>query len=417
MKKLKILHISTFDRGGASAVIRLHHYLLKKGLESDYLTIDDFNKNVLRKHIYKPISEKNTFMDRIKSKLGLKNPHSFYDQQGIQIEGYPLGYGFTFPQTLNKDICKLPIFKQADIIHLHWVNKMIDYPSFFDECKKPIVWTLHDMHPFTGGLYYSIGTNYTENQLVKYITPETNSLDKLLNQHTKIKAKAVENSKIEVAATSSMMKKLSENSVILGKFKHHLIPLGIDTDIFRPYSKKLARNVFGLKEHGMVLVFVSAQVDNRFKGLSALTESLRYLPADIQILAVGNESKNLQDSHRNITFTGTIYDERLMALAYSAGDLFVTPSLQEAFGQTTIEAQACGVPVLAFQTWGSADLVENGTTGIISKETTVEALAENILDVHVGKIVFDSQYIREQAVEKYDLTNYISGYLKLYDSF
>ncbi len=48
---------------------------------------------------------------------------------------------------------------RPDVIHLHWIAQGIDYRSFFDSIPPglPVVWTLHDMEPFTGGCHYTGG--------------------------------------------------------------------------------------------------------------------------------------------------------------------------------------------------------------------------------------------------------------------
>ncbi len=411
---MKILHISRFDRGGANAVRRLHYGLLDRGYESDLLTLDNFNNTKRRKYIFQPsLPQKFTLQDRLRIKLKLQSPHSFHDQQGLQLKGYSLGYGFTFPETLH-DITSHPLYQQADILHLHWVNDFLDYPSFFSKNQKPILWTLHDMHPFTGGFFYSIGTDYQAKQLTNFIHPEKTNLDILLNKNTKTKIQNIENQYIEVLATTQTMKKLSEQSQILKSFKHHLIPLGLDTKVFKPYDKFFCRTLFDLPSDIPVLVFVSASLDNQFKGLQLLIEAVSGLENPPYLLAIGQKNKAFQHIPY-IRFTDYISDEKLMALAYSAGDFFVTPSLQEAFGQTTIEALCCGLPVISFETWGGLDLV-NSENGIRVKKMNIKYLRRAIQQILSDKIQFNPQKIREDAIQKYNLDHFINQHIQLYQS-
>ena len=412
---MKILHISTFDRGGALAIKRLHHALLDKGIESDFLCQEDQNKSFRRKTIFESKTPKITLKDRILSRLGLQNPHSLSDQQGLAVKDFALGYGFTFPETLNKDLIHHPLCKAADILHLHWVNGFIDYPSFFAYNTKPIVWTLHDLHPFTGGLFYSIGTEYQTEDLIDFIAYEKNSLDKIMNQNMRTKLKALENQRIKIIATTKKMKSLSEKSQIFRYFEHFHIPLALDTEIFKPYDQKFCRELFGLKEDKKVIVFVSADLRTPYKGLHLLIEALPLLQTDYQVLVIGKVNEDLK-KYDFLKFTGYLSDEISMALAYSAGDFFVTPSLQEAFGQTTIEALACGLPVVAFRTWGSEDLV-NAENGIIVEKMEAKALAEGIEAILSEKIVFDRQKIRQQAQKKYNLELLVQQHLEAYNAF
>jgi glycosyltransferase involved in cell wall biosynthesis len=62
---------------------------------------------------------------------------------------------------------------------------------------------------------------------------------------------------------------------------------------------------------------------------------------------------------------GNVNDERLQSLIYQAADVFVMPSLEEAFGLTALEAVACGTVVAGFAVGGVPDIVENGLNGIL----------------------------------------------------
>jgi glycosyltransferase involved in cell wall biosynthesis len=78
------------------------------------------------------------------------------------------------------------------------------------------------------------------------------------------------------------------------------------------------------------------------------------------------------------TYMGPLHDDRLLSLAYSAADTFVCPSKQETFGQTVLEAMACGTSCVAFGTGGLLDLVENGVTGYLAEAQNTADLARGI---------------------------------------
>ena len=79
------------------------------------------------------------------------------------------------------------------------------------------------------------------------------------------------------------------------------------------------------------------------------------------------------------TALGRLSDDITLALAYSAADVMVVPSIQEAFGKTAIEAMACGTPVVSFDATGLRDIVEHHTNGYRAECFSAKDLANGIL--------------------------------------
>lgn len=80
-----------------------------------------------------------------------------------------------------------------------------------------------------------------------------------------------------------------------------------------------------------------------------------------------------------IRSVGKVTDDAALARLYSACDVMVVPSEQEAFGKTLVEAMACGTPVVAFASGGPTDIVEHGATGFLADPFDVESLAAGII--------------------------------------
>ena len=122
--------------------------------------------------------------------------------------------------------------------------------------------------------------------------------------------------------------------------------------------------------------------------------------------------------HIPIYSLGPIDDEFQIALAYSAADVFVLPSLQDNLPNTVVEAMACGVPVVGFDVGGMPDMVEHKKTGFLAKSKDVGSLLEGI------KWVISSSERHTQLSEKcrtkvesqYELENQARTYNKLYES-
>ena len=67
------------------------------------------------------------------------------------------------------DITKLKEFKDADIIHIHWLSQGFIRVKTLSKINKPVVWTMRDMWPFTGGSHYSMSLDNLEMRLSQII--------------------------------------------------------------------------------------------------------------------------------------------------------------------------------------------------------------------------------------------------------
>ncbi len=157
------------------------------------------------------------------------------------------------------------------------------------------------------------------------------------------------------------------------------VPFGIDTSTFTNGERWQARVLLGLPGDRFIIVASATDITDERKGTRLLIEALRSLPDPHRLLLlVMGFGTWLPDLPCEVRFTGYLSREELVALHYRAADIFVGPSLQEAFGQSFIEAAACGVPAVAFKVGGVMDAVAHGISGLLIEEPTVEALASGI---------------------------------------
>ena len=150
---MRVVHINTYPVGGAaSAAICLHHALLNKGIESSFLLRDsdsDVIRNsnaVLKRYpsMRQRLLMKFGFMDRGNNPYQsiLSNARGDYDI-------------FTTIRTPYR-VEKHALVRDADIIHLHWIADFVNFPTFFSNVSKPIVWTCHDRNPVLGGFHLEL---------------------------------------------------------------------------------------------------------------------------------------------------------------------------------------------------------------------------------------------------------------------
>ncbi len=252
-------------------------------------------------------------------------------------------------------------FKKADIVHLHLIHNYSNFSIFSLpklSRKKTVFWTLHDPWAFTGGCEHSFDCE-------KWLTgckaicpyPRARSIFQSYAPffHWKIKKYLYSKSNINLIVASQWMKDRVSVSPLLKHLDCHLIPFGIDTNLFHPGDKLKAREKLGIDPLHKVIAFRDpGYKTDKFKGMKWLMEALQIMEPDtsmtLLIFQDGVAFEALSNKY-NIIRTGWIKEEE-MALALSAADIFVMPSIQESFGLMAVEAMACGLPVIVFE--GSA---------------------------------------------------------------
>ncbi|MFN3316005.1 MAG: glycosyltransferase [Raineya sp.] len=418
---MKILHINTMDYGGAAkACLRLHQGLLLEGVSSKVL-FKYKTSQIPETYFFTP--PPTDFVEKLKNKVirisqELKLLPYLSTQEKLEISLRKQRKGleyFSYPFAPT-DITKNPLYKEADIIHLHWVADFLDWKSFFAKNCKPIVWTLHDQNPFLGIEHYAerfLGIDENGKPIPRKYTPQEIAEEKKMISFKKKILEKVDN--LIIVAPSKWLMEESQKSEVLGKYPHYHIPYGFPTEIFKPYNKFFCQEILGLPKEKKLILFVADSVDNHRKGFAFLKKALEGIEnKEVILCAVG--SKASIENKDNLIELGRIQDERLMAMAYSAADVFVIPSLEDNLPNTMIESLLCGTPVVGFPVGGILDVVENGENGYICENIDVSSLQDTI-----EKSIYYS-FCREEialkAKEKFSLCvqakNYIELYKKLY---
>jgi len=414
---LKILHINTRDYGGAAvAAIRLHQALLDQGVDSSMLfleqknigipgfySVQDTKKKQLNYFIRKIISVWNRII-RMKTRSA---------ENEKKIAGRNVNSGMFSLDPSDYDLSENILCKEADVIHLHWCSRFFDFKSF-QSLRKPIVWTLHDMNPFTGGCHFSNACYKFESecrncpQLAGAKDPDIAWMDQ------KYKKKYLEDVSLIPVAPSYWMKSCSERSALFGSFRNYCIPNSVNTDVFKPLNKAFCREVLNWPVNKTILLFVSEEVNNPRKGFDLLVEAHALINIPDMLICVIGITGITAKVIPGINYQGKINDEKLMAVAYSAVDALVIPSREDNLPNTMLESLACGTPVIAFKTGGIPEVITNGVNGILSEDLTSMSLAESISWFYENSGLFSENEIRNDAVKRFSPQGQAYYYTKLY---
>jgi glycosyltransferase involved in cell wall biosynthesis len=418
---MKIAHFSTSDHGGAAkACIRLHYGLLERGFSSNIIfkeTLSNipFSAN-LRKNYY--------LIKKIKSHLleNLANFNSsfeFISQRKYIKRIRPNGLEHYSFLNSDYDFTISQKYKEADILNFHWVSDFLNWETFFQNNKKPIIWTLHDQNPFLGGEHYIQNFNGLDGN--GYPLPRKYSNEEIIFENKLIKRKIKLLSKVKnlhIVCPSLWMFNSSKNSELFNRFPHYHIPNGFPCEIFKPLNKNICKQFFGISVETNVILFLSEKIKNFRKGYSFLQKAINQIDENklknTKLCVIGDNKDLFNEKY--IIYLGSIFDERLMAIAYSMADVFILPSLEDNLPNTMVESILCGTPVIAFDVCGISDIIKDGENGILCSDISVNSL-KNSIERFLNNITqFDNYEIAVSAKNKFQSYVQTESYINLYES-
>jgi len=289
------------------------------------------------------------------------------------------------------------------------------------------VWTLHDMWAFTGGCHYTGGC--TKYKTKCRACPQLNSekVKDLSYQVFRKKNRYFSGLTLNIAVLCNWMKDCVKDSFLLSKKPVHLIPNSLDTDIFKPTEKSIARNILNLPLKKKIVLFVElSSTSSTRKGFRYLQEAIYKLAStkdidkeELYIGVLGTSSpKDIEEFPSNVRYLGRLHDEFSLALAYSAADVFVAPSLEDNLPNTVVESLSCGTPVVAFNIGGMPDMIEHQVNGYLSEPEDADSLASGIKWVleDNDRTFKLREASREKALKEYTLEVQAGRYKSLFDS-
>ena len=345
------------------------------------------------------------------------------------------------------DIVSTPEFRDADIIHLHWVNQ--GFLSLKElrrilRSGKPVIWTMHDMWPCTAICHHARDCDRFQShcqECPQLLYPSRRDLSFWVFDR---KAAIYPEGDITFVACSEWLAAEARKSRLLaGKevisipntYNHHAfcpgsreearrlisIPNTYNHHAFCPGSREEARRRFTLPKNLRLLLFACQKVTNERKGLDYLFEALHSKPIHhwqgrLGLVVVGEMAEEVAYSVPfPIYRQDYINDEEDMALLYRAVDLFVTPSLEENLPNTIMEAMACATPCVGFDIGGIPEMIDHEKNGYVARYRDAEDLARGI-DFVLDEQRYDelSANAAQKAVEAWNEESVVRKHINLY---
>ena len=414
---MRVLLVNTSERVGGAAIAasRLLHALNRHGVETEMLVRDKQTDNP-RVHALGngPLMRARFVAER--ADIFLRNGLTRQNLFSIDTGGY------------GADISRRPEFERADVIHLHWVNQgmlsLHDVERVLRSGKR-VVWTMHDMWPFTGICHYAADCRGWETGCGNCPLLRRPGEHDLSWQTFRKKAALYGRHSLRFVGCSDWLARLAKRAPLLKGQRVESVPNPIDTTRYCPGDKAAARARLGLPQNRLLMLFVAYKATDPKKGVVFFQEAVERLCAAhpelrdrAGVAVVGREAETLRGAFALPLYpTEYVSDTATMLDFYHAADVLVMPTLMDNLPNTIVEAMACGVPVVGFEVGGLPQMIDHGKNGWLAPPQDAPRLAEllfrTLTDGRIGQL---GEAAREKALACYSEQAVAERFISIYES-
>ena len=295
-----------------------------------------------------------------------------------------------------------------DIIHLHnlhgyYINIDLLF-SCLKQLNKPVVWTLHDVWPFTGHSAYcdAVGCSKWKNGCEN--CPQMKVYPKSYVDRSKRNWERKRNifcgvTNLTIVTPSKWLAELVEDS-FLNEYPVKVINNGIDTGKFHKVNTHLRSD---LRLQRKKILWSLATAWNDLKGLSDFERLADLLGENYKIILVGgmtnSQEKELPESILHIRRTQDVNE---MVELYNTADIYLNLTYCDTYPTVNLEAASCGTPVITYAVGGSTESAEM-FGGISVRRGDVEAVAHAVRESERLKVVIPADYDldKKRAIKEY----------------
>ena len=414
---MRVLIINTSERIGGAAIAanRLMDALRNNGIQAKMLVRDKQTDNItvisLKKSLW-------SIWQFVWERIVIWKANHFKQHNLFAVDIANTG----------TDITTYPEFKEADIIHLHWVNQgmlsLKDLKKIL-QSGKPIVWTMHDMWPCTGICHHARECDkyHKECHHCPYLYNGGAKKD-LSHQTFKKKKELYQLSPITFITCSQWLKERAGQSALLEQHPIVHIPNPIKTNLFTPRNKVEARQKCNLPTDKKLILFGSVKITDKRKGIDYFIESCKILAEkhpelvnNLGVAVYGKESEQLKSLVPfQVYALDYISNEKELVNVYNAVDLYVTPSLEENLPNTIMEAMACGIPCVGFNVGGIPEMIDHLHNGYVADYKSAEDFANGIhWTLSESEYQSLSEEARRKVTSSYSESTIAKKYIEVYN--
>ncbi len=415
---MRVLIVNTSERTGGAAIAaaRLREALGNNGVkatmlvskkETDAITVAAPHDAALIKYNF------------LRERFAIWKANGFHKHRLFETDAARFGV----------DITGLKEFKEADVIHLHWVNQgFISLKGIAKilRCGKPVVWTMHDMWPFTGICHYTGECDRFKNSCGKcpLLYRGGYSCDLSCRVFAR-KRKLYRAANITFVACSDWLAESARSSALLEGKRVLSIPNPINMKLYCPRNMAEARESLALPLGKKLLLFAAYRVTNKIKGIDYLCQAISKLAdehpditSNIAVVAVGKESDALKSLLPVKVYSfGYVSNEKKMIDIYNACNLFLIPTMQDNLPNTIMESMSCGVSCVAFNVGGIPQMIDHKKNGYIAEYKNAGDFAEGILwSLSGSRAAMLSEAARAKVAADFSEAAVSRKYIDLYSS-
>ena len=303
------------------------------------------------------------------------------------------------------------------IIHLHNIHGYyINLKVLFNYLKNydgKIIWTLHDCWSFTGHCAY-----FTLSKCNKWTkccmkcpnlkTYPSELFDTTRREFNLKKKLFLGLDNLTIITPSNWLKGLVKKS-FLKDYDVRVVNNGINLDVFKPCFDDSIYDKYNISKSKKIILGVANIWEER-KGLDIFLSLSKLISFDEVIVLVGLSDEQINNLPDNIVGIKRTDNQNDLACLYSMATVFMNPSREETFSLVTVEAMACGTPVIVCGKSAPRELVVDKVGFVVNDEKpeTYYAFYKKIVN---NKI--DSDRILDYA-KKYDNQNMINKIINVY---
>lgn len=372
---MKVLHVDCSDThgGAARAAFRIHSALLSVGIDSRFAVLQKSSSDW---RVWQP--ERWT---RLRKKLAVRGEGLILNHFAKVLPKKPWSLAYFSTPALVDYINNT----DCDIVQLHWINGSCLSVADIRRIQKPIIWTLHDAWPFTGGCHYFDSCLRYQEQCRDCPQLAGHTID-FANKQFHAKERSFRDLLLSIVSPSQWLANCARQSALFRNHPITVIPNTLDQQIYQPVQKSLARQLLHLPERRKIILFGAdnATHDPR-KGYDLLCRALQTLyrqsshPESILLLVFGASAPRESEKFPfEVRYIGRLHDDYSLALLYQAADVFAAPSREDNLPNTIAEASSCGTACIGFAIGGIPDQIKHMETGYLARPFDTDDFAAGL---------------------------------------